>query len=130
MEEQRKILLIDDEKDFVELLRDQLSLQGYKVIAAFDGDEGLKKAKSENPDLIICDIRMPNKNGHEVLSELRKAIRKNTPFIMLSALNDLDNVMKSYDGDSDFYVPKPVQLESLFRNIKTLLNLSKNREDV
>jgi len=124
---QAKILVIDDERDFLELMKSHLELEGYQVVSAIDGEDGINKARSENPDLVICDIKMPNKTGHEVLKELREDKKHWIPFIMLSALTDFDNIRQAYDGDSDFYVAKPVQLELLSKNIKTLLNLAKSR---
>lgn len=123
----KKILIIDDEESFLELLKSQLELEGYLVITALNGEEGIEKAKQEPPDLIICDIKMPKKNGYEVLKEIRQDKTRWIPFIMLSALTDFDNMKKAYDGDSDFYLSKPVQLELLSKNIQTLLALSQKR---
>lgn len=123
-----KILIIDDEKNFLDLLKSQLELQGYAVSTAMNGIEGLKKVEEESPNLIICDIKMPKKNGYEVLDEIRRVKNSWVPFIMLSALSDFDNIKQAYDGDSDFYISKPVQLDMLTKNIRTLLNLAKNRE--
>ena len=75
-----RILVIDDEPEFVSLLKSQLELEGYTVLTALDGEDGVTKAHRESPDLVICDIRMPLKNGHEVLEALRTS-NFSAPFI-------------------------------------------------
>ncbi len=121
-----KILVIDDEPDFRELIQSQLEIQGYSVLTAGDGEAGLELAIKESPDLIICDIRMPNRDGYSVLSTLRKEKNMAVPIIMLSALNEFNDIRKAYDGETDLYLTKPVQLEVLFKNVRTLLNLKGN----
>ena len=86
-----KLLVIDDEKDFVDSLKLGLESEGYEVIAASDGEDGLLKAKDIRPNLIICDLRMPNKDGFAVLKEIKQdAILRNTPFIMLTAVDEFE----------------------------------------
>lgn len=63
----QKILIIDDEKDIIAIIRDFLSARGYDVCGALDGSEGLKKFDTENPDIVICDIKMPNVDGFQFL---------------------------------------------------------------
>lgn len=127
MAEKNKILLVDDEKDFLELVRERLEMEGYEIITALDGEEGIAKAKSENPDIIICDIKMPKMDGYEVLKRVRQDQKNRTPFIMLTAYGDFDNLKKAYEEEGDFFVTKPVKLDKLVKNVKILLNLTKNR---
>jgi len=122
-----KILIIDDEKDFVEMLGSYLGDKGYEIVKAFDGEDGIQKAKSERPGIVVCDIRMPAKDGFDVLREVRRETPL-MPFIIVSALSDLDYVRKAYDSTADFYVTKPVSLEMLGRNIATLLSITHARE--
>lgn len=124
-----KILIIDDEKDFLSMLGEQLGLENYDVFTALDGEEGIAKAKSHKPGLVICDVRMPKKDGFEVLKVLRQDANFSAPFIMLTAVDDFDKVKKAYDNQVDFYVTKPVELNKLLKNIRLLLNLSKNRAE-
>ena len=121
--EREKILIIDDEKEFLDLLENALKRQGYDVIKAVDGIEGLERARSQKPDMVICDIRMPNKDGYAVLKEIRKDIDKNLPIIMLSAIEDFKNIQEAYDCEADFYVSKPVEFITLLKNIRALLNI-------
>ncbi|MBU1923169.1 MAG: response regulator, partial [Candidatus Omnitrophica bacterium] len=84
--DKKKILIIDDEKDLVQLVKLNLERTGlYDVIAAHNGDEGLLKVEKECPDLIVLDVMMPGKDGFEVLKELRKPGVKWRPVIMLTA---------------------------------------------
>jgi len=68
-----KILVIDDEQELLDLLKMSLELEDYEVVTALDGDEGLIKFKEHSPDLIICDIIMPKKDGYEVLKEIKES---------------------------------------------------------
>jgi DNA-binding response OmpR family regulator len=120
-----KILIIDDEKDFVEILRERIELEGYEVLTAHDGEEGLKKAQKQKPDLIICDVRMPKKDGFEVLKALKQDKGFHTPFIMLTAVDDFDKIKEAYEDKANFYVTKPVDLARLLNNVRIVLNLSK-----
>ncbi|MFC1807989.1 response regulator [Candidatus Omnitrophota bacterium] len=122
----QKILIIDDEKVFVDSLKTALESEGYIVVAANDGDEGIARAKNEKPDLIICDMRMPKKDGHEVLRAIKEGKDRWFPFIMLTAFGEFDSAKKAYDDECDLYLTKPVELPVLLHNIKTLLNLAKH----
>ena len=79
----RKILIVDDEKNIVDIIAFNLKKEGYTVITAADGEEGVQKAMEENPDLILLDIMMPKMDGYEVCKKIRE--KKNTPIIMLTA---------------------------------------------
>ena len=87
----RKILIVDDEKNIVDIIAFNLKKEGYTVITAADGEEGVQKAMEENPDLILLDIMMPKLDGYEVCKKIRE--KKNTPIIMLTArAEELDKV--------------------------------------
>lgn len=122
-----KILLIDDEKELLELIGEQLAIAGYEVITAENGEDGIIKARMLNPDLVICDMHMPKKDGFAVLRELKNN-NFTAPFIMLTVEDKFDKIKKAYDEEVDFYITKPVELEKLLKNIKILLNISKNKE--
>jgi len=122
-----RILIIDDEAGFLDLVKEKLELEDYEVITALDGEEGIAKAKSIKPDLVICDIKMPKKDGFEVLEVLRHELHMKMPFIMLTVLEEFENVKKAYEDEADLYITKPVEFTRLMKNIKTLLNISKNR---
>ena len=85
----RKILLIEDEKLLAEMYRDKFTMEGFKVILAFDGEEGLKLAKKEKPDLILLDILLPKDNGIAFLKKLRK--EKNLSSVLVVAFSNYDD---------------------------------------
>ena len=79
----KKILIVDDEKNIVDIIAFNLKKEGYQIIKAADGEEGVQKAMEENPDLILLDIMMPKMDGYEACKKIRE--KKNTPIIMLTA---------------------------------------------
>lgn len=121
----KKILIVDDEKDIRDLLEFNLEAEGYTIIKAKDGDEALTKADKEQPDLILLDIMLPEKDGWEVLRELRK--QSNTaqlPVIFLTAKdNEIDEIVGLELGADD-YVVKPIAIRKLLARIKTTLRKS------
>lgn len=125
-----RILVIEDEKEFRMLMKKELRIAGYDVITAADGEEGINKAKELKPDLVISDIQMPRKDGYEVLRELREDLHLNqTPIIVLTVLEEFENVKEAYDYEADFYIGKPVKFAELLKNIRILLEISKSRKE-
>lgn len=118
----QKILVVEDESDALGMLSDFFSSRGYTVATALDGEEGLKKFDSENPDVVICDIKMPRKDGFQFLQELRSS-RKWTPVIILSALIEPHNIMKGYSLEADYYITKPVNLEDALKAVQIMFSL-------
>ena len=116
-----KILAIEDNKDIREALRDLLTFEGMQVIVAENGQEGIDKAKEHLPDLILCDIMMPIKNGLQVFDELRHNIElKDTPFIFLTAKADNDLQLLKLGAD-DTVITKPFEIDVLLSSIKIAL---------
>jgi len=108
----RKILVVDDESDIRELLKNFLATEGYDVILAADGEAAMRLAAEENPDVIILDIRMPGIDGIETCRRLRA--NKGTsriPVIMATALRDA--LMESLEAGADDFVTKPFHLVEL-----------------
>ena len=122
-----KILIIDDEKDFLNFLKEELELQGYEVFASLNGEDGIRQIKEFKPDLVICDIKMPRQDGFYVLKELRRSGDTKMPFIMLTAFTDFDKTRKAYAEEADLYLTKPVKIPLLLKNIKLLLALLKQK---
>ena len=113
------VLVVDDEKNIVQLARLYLGKEGYEVEAAFDGLEALKKAKSIRPDLIILDLMMPEMVGLDVCKELRKT--SNVPIIMLTAKgDDIDRIIGLEIGADD-YMTKPFNPRELVARVKAVL---------
>jgi CheY-like chemotaxis protein len=122
-EEKIKILLIEDEKEVAELYRLKLSLDGYEVTIAENGQEGLDKAIKVNPELIFLDIKMPGMDGFEVLKELRGApTTKDTPVIILSNLDEQELIEKGLTlGANEYLIKSQFTPEGISNKIKDWL---------
>ena len=117
-----KILLIDDEAEALSMLNDFLSSRGYNIVTAVDGEEGLKKLAREKPDMVLCDIKMPRKDGFQFLKEVR-ATREWIPIIIISALTEPGNIFKGYNLEADYYLTKPINLEDVLKAVKIMVSL-------
>ncbi|WP_092471207.1 response regulator transcription factor [Desulfotruncus arcticus] len=117
-----RILVVDDEKNIIELLRFNLEREGLEVIAAYDGQQAVEQARTEKPDLIILDIMLPLMDGLEVCRQLnQQAETRNIPVIMLSAKGDeLDKILGLEIGADD-YVTKPFSPRELVARVKARL---------
>ncbi len=126
----KKILVADDERDFVEFLRVALKREGFEVAVAFDGEEAKRRILEENPDLLILDLVMPGISGWDVLSWIREQKKTSLPIIILSAKDSLDEIKKTYDLEADYYLVKPVRVKDILKGIYTLSALKefKNSE--
>lgn len=118
----KKILIVDDEKDIIDLLNFNLRAEGYETIKAQDGDLAIEKAKNELPDLIILDIMLPGKDGWEVLRELRNNPKTSgIPIIFLTAKDsEIDEVVGLELGAED-YIVKPISIRKFLARIKKVL---------
>jgi len=117
------ILCIEDEADLREVIVEVLEDTGYGVLQASDGEEGLEAILEHKPDLVICDITMPKKDGNQLLQELRGEHKKldDMPFIFLSALSGEQQVLAGLRHGADDYLSKPVSFELLKTKIATSL---------
>jgi two-component system alkaline phosphatase synthesis response regulator PhoP len=107
MSENLKVLLIEDEKEVAELYRLKLSLDGYDVSVAENGEEGLKKALEDKPELIFLDIKMPGMDGFEVLKHLRAdKVTKDTPVVILSNFDEQEMIEKGLTLGANEYLIK------------------------
>jgi DNA-binding response OmpR family regulator len=123
MDKQKKILIVDDEKVLLELLSSKISQNGFAAVEARDGEEGLKKALSERPDLILLDIVMPKMDGITMLKKLREdSWGATVPVIVLSNLNTAEAVEKSLaNGVYDYLVKIDYTLDDLVNIVKKRL---------
>lgn len=130
-DEVKKILIVDDEAVLVDLLRNKISRQGFDVIEACDGEEGLQKALAERPDLILMDVIMPKMDGITVLKKLRQDHwGKDVPVIILTNLNTAEAVENSIaSGAYDYLVKIDYTLDDLVDIIKKRL-VNKNGGDI
>jgi len=118
----KKILLVDDEQDLVMMVEMRLQSEGYEVITANDGQEGLEKAKKESPDLVILDVMMPKMDGYKVCGLLKADTRFNKiPIIMFTARAQQEDQQMSEEVGADAYINKPLDADELINKIKDLL---------
>ncbi|MEI8349083.1 MAG: response regulator [Candidatus Omnitrophota bacterium] len=114
-----KILIIDDEQDFVTVLSGRLKANNYQVITAHDGLEGLTYATTEHPDLIILDILMPGMSGFEVLKNLKRDPKtRRIPVLMLSAKGDTDSLFRAEEFEATDYLIKPFDTQEFMAMVK------------
>ncbi|MFC1508163.1 response regulator transcription factor [Candidatus Omnitrophota bacterium] len=118
----KKILVVDDEKDLVMTLSYRLKANGYEVVAAGDGEEALKKARTENPDLILLDLMLPKLDGYKVCKVLKSEEKyKNIPIIIFTArAQEIDKDL-SREALADAYMTKPFEPQALLSKIEELL---------
>lgn len=125
----RKVLIADDEPDILEILKYNLSKEGYQVVTAKDGDEALDKAKITHPDLVVLDIMMPKKTGVEVCEIMRaQPAFKDTLILFLTALNDEGTQIKGLETGADDYVSKPVSPKVFLSRVNALLRRANKTE--
>ncbi len=118
----KKILLVEDEKVLIETVTLRLEAFGYEVISAYDGFEGLEKAKKEKPDLIILDLMLPKMDGYKVCGLLKADTRYNKiPIIMFTARAQESDKKMGQEVGADAYITKPFEPQVLLEKIRELL---------
>src|SRR5215204_2994485 len=121
------ILVVDDERNIVQLARLYLRNEGYQVEAAGNGREALEKVRQTNPSLILLDLMMPEMDGWEVCKQLRKT--GDIPIIMLTARDDDIDKVVGLELGADDYVTKPFNPRELVARVKAVLRRSQNTPD-
>ena len=121
----KKILLIDDEQDILEILSYNLEKEGYQVFTANNGNEGIAKAKEIIPDLILLDVMMPEKDGIETCQEMRqiKELQK-TLIVFLSARSEEFSQLAGFDAGANDYIVKIIKPKVLISKVNALLQLT------
>ncbi len=121
-----KILIVDDDLETLRLVGLMLQRQGYQIVAANNGSQGISLAKSEKPDLIVLDVMMPDMDGYTVTRELRSnPDTADTPILMFTAKSQVDDKVAGYEAGVDDYLTKPVHPVELVAHIKALLGRRK-----
>lgn len=115
-----RVLVVEDDKDLIELLEEGLTMYGYAVDTATDGEEAIDMAYVETYDVIVLDINLPKKDGFEVLDEIRKE-NQEVNIIMLTARSDIDDRVKGLDFGANDYMVKPFDLKELDARMRVLL---------
>ena len=120
MEVIMRVLVVEDDLDLINLLEEGLTMYGYAVDKANDGEEAVEMAYIENYDIVILDINLPKKDGFEVLDEIRK-FNQEVNIIMLTARSDIDDRVKGLDFGANDYMVKPFDLKELDARMRALL---------
>ena len=124
MDKRARILLIDDDADFVEATKTILESKSYEVMVASEGDEGLRKAREDSPDLILLDVIMPVKDGFTAAEQLKKDPElSKIPVLMLTAFATMGGetsipVSRGYSLETEDYIDKPVSPEELLSRVE------------
>ncbi len=118
----KKILIVDDEADIIEILQFVLETNGYQCLTALDGEEGLKLARETHPDLIILDVMMPKINGYKISRLLKYDNKyKDIPIIMITARSQEEDKIIGEETGADEYITKPFQVEYVLEKVKSYL---------
>jgi len=118
----KKILVIDDETELVKAIQIRLEHADYEILVAYDGQDGLDKARKSSPDLIILDLMLPKIDGYKVCRMLKLDEKyKNIPIIMLTARAQESDQKMGKDVGADAYLTKPFEHEAVLAKIKELL---------
>lgn len=126
-----KVLIVDDEQDIIEIINYNLKKAGYETETASNGDEAIQKAGFFQPDLILLDVMMPGRDGHQTIKILRqKQELDKTIIIFLTALSDEKSEIEGLKLGADDYISKPVKMELLLMRLRTALRrLRKDEEE-
>ena len=119
----KKILIVEDEKNIVDILSFNLSKEGYNTLEAYDGESGLQLALEQDPDLILLDLMLPKMNGFDVCRSVRDAGRA-TPIIMLTAREEETDKVLGLELGADDYITKPFSMRELLARVKANIRRS------
>lgn len=115
-EQQKTVLIVEDEKNIVDILRFNLQREGYRTVEAYDGADGLEKARSENPDIILLDVMLPKMIGFDVCRTLRDE-GNNVPVIILTAREEEADKVLGLEIGADDYITKPFSMRELIARV-------------
>ena len=119
----KRVLIVEDEKNIVDILRFNLNREGYETLEAYDGSTGLSLARSEQPDLILLDLMLPKMNGFDVCRSLREG-GCSTPVIMLTAREEETDKVLGLELGADDYITKPFSMRELMARVKANIRRS------
>ena len=121
-----KLLLIDDDPNLILLVQDYLEFRGYQIMTANNGAQGLKALEEDVPDLIICDVMMPEMDGYSFIQEVRKNAKTSwIPVIFLSAKSQIQDRIQGLNQGADVYLVKPFEPEELVAQVESSLSQAK-----
>ena len=117
MDEKKTVLIVEDERAIVEILKFNLQREGYNTLEALDGETGLELGRSADPDLILLDVMLPKMNGFEICEKLREG-GSTTPIIMLTAREEETDKVFGLEAGADDYMTKPFSMRELLARVK------------
>ena len=117
MEQKKRVLIVEDEKNIVDILRFNMNREGYETIEAYDGEAGLALARAEKPDLILLDVMLPNMIGFDVCRTLREE-GDNVPVIILTAREEEEDKILGLEIGADDYITKPFSMRELIARVR------------
>ncbi len=120
--ERKRILVVDDDKDCLQLVKDFLESKNHEIITALEGETAIAKAKTIKPDLIIMDIMMPIMDGITALQKLKEnPLTSGIPVIMLTSKDKDEDVLAGYKYGAEYYITKPFDLKQMMLGINLML---------
>lgn len=122
------ILIIEDEYSLADAVAETLNGEGFNTCIKTNGEDGEDEALTDNYDLILLDVMLPEKNGFDILRSLRN-MGINTPIIMLTAKSEIEDKLNGLEHGADDYVTKPFSMRELMARVKTVIKRAKNIED-
>ncbi len=128
MEQKKKILIVEDEKNIVDILRFNLQREGYGTLEAYDGETGLQMALEGNPDILLLDVMLPKMNGFDVCRQLREK-GNNVPVIILTAREEEADKVLGLEIGADDYITKPFSMRELMARVKANIRRTSMRMD-
>ena len=128
MEQKKKILIVEDEKNIVDILRFNLQREGYGTLEAYDGETGLQMALEGNPDILLLDVMLPKMNGFDVCRQLREK-GNNVPVIILTAREEEADKVLGLEIGADDYITKPFSMRELMARVKANIRRTAMRVD-
>ncbi|MFH1742305.1 MAG: SpoIIE family protein phosphatase [bacterium] len=127
----KKILAVDDSKLNVFLLQKTLGAENYEVIAAYSGEEALRRIREDNPDLVLLDVMMPGMDGYEVCREIKRYCESETrfiPVVLLTALDNVESKITGLESGADEYLVKPLDRDELLARVRSMLRIKDLQE--
>lgn len=129
MEEKATVLIVDDNRNNLELVSSILKKSNYKIFTALSGKNAFEILASESTDLILLDVLMPELDGFEVCLQLKRDVQyKDIPVIFLSAQNDSQAIVRGFEVGGADYIPKPYHIEELIARVKHHIELKQTKE--
>ena len=128
MDQKKRVLIVEDEKNIVDILRFNLQREGYDTLEAYDGEAGLQMALEDNPDIILLDVMLPKQNGFDVCRTLREK-GNNVPVIILTAREEEADKVLGLEIGADDYITKPFSMRELMARVKANIRRTSMRLD-